>query len=70
MTTQWVHLASYGTGLEAEMVRQKLEAAGIPALINSDAPGMFGAGFQGVVPSGVMVSVPDPELTRAKEVIG
>ncbi len=70
MTTQWVQLASFGTGLEAEMARQKLEAAGIPALIKSDVSGIFGAAFQGVVPSGVTVSVPDPELTRAKEVIG
>jgi hypothetical protein len=70
MTTQWAQLASFSTGLEAEMARQKLEAAGIPVLIKSDASGIFGAGFQGVVPSGVTVSVPDPELARAQEVIG
>ncbi len=70
MTTQWVQLASFGTGLEAEMVRQKLETAGIPALVKGDVSGYLGAAFQGVVPSGVTVSVPDPELARAKEVIG
>jgi hypothetical protein len=69
-TTQWAELASFGTGLEAEIARQKLDDAGIPALIKSDVSGIFGAAFQGIVPSGVSVSVPEPELARAKEIIG
>ena len=66
---QWTIVASFGTVLEADIARQTLEAAGIPVLVKGDVPGIFGSGFQGAVPSGVSLSVPDPEVARARELL-
>lgn len=44
----WSVLATYSSGLEADIVLGQLEQAGIPALRDSnDAAGIFGASFQG-----------------------
>ena len=66
---QWVAIGNFNTALEAEMVRQTLEADGIPVLTKSDAPGIFGAGFQGVVTGGVTLHVPSPEFDRAQALL-
>ncbi|MCC6432275.1 MAG: DUF2007 domain-containing protein [Gemmatimonadaceae bacterium] len=63
---QWVLVASYATGLEAEMARQQLENEGIPVLVGNPAPGIFGAGFQGNVTGGIRLSVPSPEVERSR----
>ena len=65
----WVVVGSYGTGLEADMARQLLEAEGIPVLVQSNAPGIFGAGFQGAVTGGIVLRVPSPELDRAASLL-
>jgi hypothetical protein len=62
---EWVAVATFATGLEADMARQQLDAEGIPVLTKSDAPGIFGAGFQGSVGGGVTLHVPSPEVDRA-----
>ena len=66
---QWVVIGNFSTAFEADMVRQTLEAEGIPVLTKSDAPGIFGAGFQGTVTGGVTLHVPSPELDRAQELL-
>ncbi len=65
-SAQWVLVASYATGLEAEMARQRLEDDGIPVLVGNPAPGIFGAGFQGNVTGGIRLSVPSPEFERSR----
>lgn len=62
---EWIAVATFATGLEADMARQQLDAEGIPVLTKSDAPGIFGAGFQGAVGGGVTLHVPSPEVDRA-----
>ena len=44
----WSVLATYSSGLEADIAMGQLEQAGIPALRdNNNAVGIFGPGFQG-----------------------
>ena len=66
---QWVVIGNFDTAFEAEMVRQSLEAEGIPVLTKSDAPGIFGASFQGSVTGGVTLHVPSPEFDRAQALL-
>jgi len=66
---EWVEIGTYRTGLEADMARQLLEDDGIPVLAKSDAPGIFGAGFQGTVTGGITLHVPSPEVDRARLVL-
>ncbi len=63
---EWVLLASFATGLEADQVRLELEEAGVPALVRGAQPGIFGPGFQGPSMGGLDVYVPSPELERAR----
>jgi len=63
---QWVPLGSFNTGLDADIVRAALEAAGIPVLVKGDNPGIFGASHQGVVTGGIELLVPDVALERAR----
>ena len=66
---EWVVIGNFNTAFEAEMIRQTLEAEGIPVLTKSDAPGIFGASFQGAVTGGVTLHVPSPELDRAQALL-
>ena len=66
----WATLTTFGSGLEADLARQTLDAEGIPALVRGDHVGIFGAGFQGTLASGVELLVPAPELDRARELLG
>jgi len=66
---QWVAVQSFSTGLEAEMAQQVLEQAGIPSLLRSDRAGVFGLTFQGPVPGGVTVVVPDSAVAQARELL-
>ena len=67
---RWATLVTLASGLEADLARQTLEADGIPALVRGDHVGIFGAGFQGPVGSGVELLVPSPELDRARLLLG
>lgn len=63
----WSVLATYSSGLEADIAMQQLEAAQIPALRdNNDNTGIFGPGFQGTTPQGFTVRVPDDVLEDAR----
>lgn len=66
----WAHLATFGSGLEADAARTLLEEEEIPVLVKGPQVGIFGGGFQGTVPGGVELLVPSPELERARELIG
>lgn len=68
-TPQWMHLGSFNTGLEADIVRVALEAEHIPVLVKGDNPGIFGASYQGVVTGGIELLVPDVELERARALL-
>ena len=59
-TAQWVTIATFSTGIQADMARQRLESEGIPVLVGSNAPGIFGASFQGPVTGGITLQVPSP----------
>lgn len=65
----WVVIGTYNTGLEADMARQLLESENIPVLVQSNAPGIFGAGFQGAVTGGIVLRVPSPEFDRATQIV-
>jgi hypothetical protein len=69
MSATWVRIGSYGTGLEADIVQAQLESAGIPVLRQNDQAGVFGPSFQGAVPRAIQLSVPSPELERARELL-
>ncbi len=62
---EWIEIGTYSTGLEADMVRQTLDAEGIPVLVKSNAAGIFGMNFQGAITGGVALYVPSPEADRA-----
>jgi len=66
---EWVAVASYSTGLEADIARNALEQEDIPVLVHSNAPGIFGLAFQGVVAGGITLHVPTPELDRAHGIL-
>jgi hypothetical protein len=57
---KWVVIATFSTGFEADMARQRLAAEGIPVLVESNAPGIFGASYQGAVTGGITLQVPSP----------
>lgn len=63
---EWVTAQEFGSQLEAEMARARLEAAEIPSVVASHAGGLFGAGFQGPVPGGVALRVPRDRLEDAR----
>ncbi len=67
---QWVRVAVRSTAFEAEQLKLMLEEAGIPVLVRGLQPGIFGPGFQGVMPGGLDVCIPSPELERARELFG
>lgn len=66
---EWVSIGNFSTGFQADMARQLLEAEDIPVLVNSNAPGIFGAAFQGTVVGGITLQVPSPLLGRARMIL-
>ncbi len=66
---EWTTVATYASGLEADIARGVLEQEGIPVLVRSDSAGIFGLSFQGNVSGGVTLQVPSPELERALELL-
>jgi len=68
--SKWVKARVFATGLEADMARARLESADIPTTLRAHgASGIFGPGFQGVVPGGVELHVPDNRLSEVKDVL-
>lgn len=69
MQAEWIKLATFGSGLEADIARARLEEADIPVQLRGQQTGAFGPSFQGSVPGGVDVYVPSPELEHARELL-
>ncbi len=66
----WSVLATYSSGLEADIAMGQLEVAGIPAVRDgNDAAGIFGASFQGTTPNGFTVRVPTDALGDARAAV-
>ncbi len=67
---EWVKLVNLGMAFEADMLVERLEAAGITATARgNDIVGIFGPGFQGTTARGVDVMVPTDELAAAREIL-
>ncbi len=69
MPAEWVKLATFASGLDADIARATLEEADIPVQVRGQHIGAFGPSFQGQVPGGVDVYVPSPELGRARDLV-
>ena len=68
--SEWRVLATYASGLEADLAIAHLEAADIPAMRDSnDTVGIFGPGFQGVSHRGIIVRVLAGDWELAREVV-
>ena len=66
----WSVLATYSSGLEADIAMAQLDAAQIPALrVNNNAVGIFGPGFQGTTPQGFTIRVPTGALDDARAAV-
>ena len=63
----WTKLTEFATRFEAELALARLEGLEIPAIIRSHEGGLFGPGFQGMIPSGVELHVPTRHLAAARE---
>ena len=70
MQAEWIKLATFGSGLEADIARARLEEADIPVQLRGQQTGAFGPSFQGAVPGGLDIYVPSPELEHARELLG
>jgi hypothetical protein len=66
---EWVKLATFASGLDADVARARLEEAEVPVQIRGQHIGMFGPAFQGPVPGGVDLYVPSPELEYARDLL-
>lgn len=66
---EWVKVQEFATRFEAEIARARVESANIPATIKSHEGGLFGAGFQGAVTSGVDLYVPSARLADARALL-
>ncbi len=69
MGAEWVKLATFGSGLEADIARARLEEADIPVQLRGQPTGIFGPSFQGPVPGGIDLYVPSPDLDHAPELL-
>jgi hypothetical protein len=68
--TAWTKLANFGSGLEADIVVERLRGAGIQAQTRgNDIAGIFGLGFQGTTARGVDVLVPNDFLAKARDLL-
>ena len=68
--TEWRVLATFASGLEADIALARLEAAEIPAVRDrNDTVGIFGLGFQGTTSRGITVRVPAAALADARALL-
>lgn len=68
--SDWVQLATFPTGFEADVAQQSLTEAEIPCLLRGNQAGMFGAGFQGPVMGGITLYVPSTAIETARDLLG
>ncbi len=69
MSEQWARLTKVFTGLEVDTIRATLDLEGIPTLVRGFGIGIFGGGFQGPIPDGAEILVPETALERARDLI-
>ncbi len=67
--SDWVELATFGTGFEADLAQQSLTEAEIPCLMRGNQAGIFGAGFQGPVMGGITLYVPASAIATARDLL-
>lgn len=67
--SDWVQLATFATGFEADFAQQSLTEAEIPCLLRGNQAGMFGAGFQGPVMGGITLYVPSTAIDTARDLL-
>ena len=67
--SDWVELATFGTGFEADLAQQSLTEAEIPCLMRGNQAGIFGAGFQGPVMGGITLYVPSSAVDTARDLL-
>ena len=66
---EWVQLASYDFGYEADLAEATLKEAGIPVLVKGRESGIWGPGFAGPSSQGLSVWVPDDSLMDARALL-
>ena len=69
MTSGWVVLRTFSSRFEAEYAHALLSSAEIPSIMDTQATGLFGPGFQGAIPGGVALRVPEAALEDARELL-
>ena len=66
----WFDIATVSSGFEADLMIARLEGAGIRAVRDdNDTVGIFGPGFQGTNPRGVIVRVPIDAVDEARALL-
>jgi hypothetical protein len=69
--SEWIVIANFGSGLEADLAVEDLRGQRIPAQARgNDIVGIFGPGFQGTTARGVDVMVPAAFAEEARLVLG
>jgi hypothetical protein len=64
--SEWLHLAEFGAGYEADFAEAVLRAHEIPVLRRGPEIGIFGPGFAGATARGVELLVPAERLEEAQ----
>ena len=67
--SDWVQIATFATGFEADLAQQSLTEAEIPCLLQGHQAGIFGAGFQGPVMGGIKLYVPSSAVDTARDLL-
>ena len=65
---RWVKLTNIGSGLEADLMVERLRGAGLHARSVGDVA-MFGPGFQGTTARGFDVFVLGSEVSKARDIL-
>lgn len=69
-SVEWVSIARYAAGFEADLAVARLESDGILAIARSnDITGIFGPGFGGATSRGVDVLVPSDAVDAARALL-
>ena len=67
---EWVSIARYAAGFEADLAVARLETEGILAIARgNDITGLFGPGFGGATSRGVDVLVPSDAVDAARSLL-
>jgi hypothetical protein len=66
---EWVQLASYDFGYEADLTEATLKEAGIPVVVKGREAGIWGPGFAGPPSQGLSVWVPEDYLFDARALL-